>query len=127
MTVTNANTLADYLLELTHGSPLPISGDDKKGPKSLGRLSEGDRIAEVDEGTFRHFLDAVAKRYLERGFFCCAERYGPYWLFWGKNGRFFVRPLLICQCCHCPFPDCKSPIRFQPNLWICQRQRIRTI
>lgn len=93
MTLTNTSTLADCFLELTHGSPLPIFGDDKKGPESLGRLTEGDRIAEVHEGTFRHFLDAVPMRYLERGFFCYAAGYGPFWLFWGKNGRYFVRRL----------------------------------
>ena len=93
MTTTATRTLAECLQELSEGDAVPIPDDGETWHDMLDRVGVVGRIAEVDEETYWHFLEVLPPIYIDERFFCFAEGMEPFWLFWKRKDRHFVRRL----------------------------------
>ncbi len=93
MTETKSHSLHRYTSDLTHGDAVPIPEAGETWRAMLRRLSVPQRIAEVTEETYWHYLEVLPPQWMEGNTFCFAEGTEPFRLFWQAGNRHFCRRL----------------------------------
>lgn len=70
-------------------------------------------VCEVDEETYSWYLDVLPPHLMDGGFFCFAEGFVPYTLFWRAGGRFFAKQLTWAETSRLARFACVP----QPGVW----------
>lgn len=73
-------------------SGLTVAGD-VKATSLEDALERPGTVCEVDEETYSWYLEILPPHLMDGGFFCFAEGFVPYTLFWRAGGRFFAKQL----------------------------------
>ncbi len=93
MTRTITRTLSGYIRQLTAGDPAKPLTDGETWARMLKRIAVYGQIAEVDKGTYSHFLEVLPPQWKDGNAYCFAEGMEPFRLFWQKGERYFYRRL----------------------------------
>lgn len=93
----NSSDPDGFLSEVTGESGATLQPHDEPWAKTIERISDTARVAEVREETWWYFLEVLPPKILKSGWFGFAEGEEALRIFWRSGSKYYCRQLTEAQ------------------------------